>query len=79
VEEKYLQVEAQPAHKLAVPLFVLSSVPYFMMLAYDFLVSDQPDFTFAWFGAFYLVLVGLYFGFRLIKQKPKSGSPFQQT
>jgi len=50
-----------------------------MTLAYDFLVSDQPDFTFAWFGAFYLVLGGLYFGFRLIKQKPKSGSPFQQT
>ena len=60
MEEKYLKVEAQPAYKLAVPLFLLTSIPYFITLAYDFAFNDTPDKTFAWFGAFYLTLGGIY-------------------
>lgn len=69
VEDKYLKVEAQPAHKIAVPLFLLTSIPYFITLAYEFIVHDQPDTTFAWFGAFYLALGGMYVGFRFFKKK----------
>ncbi|OEK00006.1 hypothetical protein BFP97_00045 [Roseivirga sp. 4D4] len=68
MEEKYQKVEAQPAHKLAVPLFIFTSIPYFITLAYDFLVSEKPDSTFAWFGAFYLALGGLYLGLRYLKR-----------
>ena len=69
MEEKYLKVEAQPAHKLAIPLFLLTSIPYFITLAYDYTVSETPDKTFAWLGAFYLALGGLYLGLKFLKRK----------
>ncbi|OEK06200.1 hypothetical protein [Roseivirga misakiensis] len=72
MEEKHLTVQAQPAYKLAIPLFLLTSIPYFITLAYEFVVSDKPDKTFAWFGAFYLSLGAIYLVIKLMLRKKNS-------
>ncbi|WP_420385578.1 hypothetical protein [Roseivirga sp.] len=60
VEERH-HLEAQPGHKLAIPLFLLTSILYFGTFAYDYFNCCQNiDRTFAWFGGFYVVLGGLY-------------------
>ena len=60
MEEKEVHVIEQPAHKLAIPLFLITSIPYFIAMMYHQLVCCEPDRTFGWFGAFYLGLSGLY-------------------
>ncbi|MFY0591883.1 hypothetical protein [Roseivirga sp.] len=69
MEEKYTTVQAQPAYKLAIPLFLLTSIPYFITLVYEFTSSDSPDKTFAWFGAFYLGLGAIYLVRKLTLRK----------
>ena len=60
MEEVEIQVQEQPAYRLAIPLFLLTSLPYFGTLAYDYFNCCETDKTFAWFGAFYLGLGGLF-------------------
>jgi len=60
VEETEIQVKEHPVHHLAVPLFILTSLPYFGAVLYDYLNCCKTDSTFAWFGAFYLGLGGIY-------------------
>lgn len=50
----------QPAYKLAIPLFLITSIPYFGAMVYNYLSCCETDRTFAWFGAFYLGLGGIY-------------------
>jgi len=60
VEEKH-QLVAQPGHKLAIPLFLLTSLLYFGTFAYDYFTCCQNfDKTFGWFGGFYVLLGSIY-------------------
>jgi len=68
VEENEVQVIEQPAHKLAIPLFLLTSIPYFGAVVYTYLSCCETDSTLGWFGAFYLGLGGLYMVRRLLKR-----------
>ena len=67
LEDHYSNLEAQPGHKLAVPLFFLTSIPYFITLGIDYWGCCQIDKTFAWLGGFYVVLGGVYMIAKFIK------------
>ncbi len=58
------EVIEQPASKIAIPLFILTSLPYFGVLAYDYIIEGAIDKTFMWFGAFYLGIGLFYFLFK---------------
>jgi len=60
LEEKTYQLTAEPAHKIAVPLFLVTSLFYFIPLGYYYFSCCETDNTFAWFGGFYLGLSLLY-------------------
>ena len=69
MEEVEVQVHEQPAYRLAIPLFILTSLPYFGALIYDYLERCETDRTFAWFGAFYLLLGGIYMIRRFLRRQ----------
>ncbi|GHE76150.1 hypothetical protein GCM10011340_36300 [Roseivirga thermotolerans] len=68
VEERH-QLEAQPGYKLAIPLFLFTSLPYFGTLLYDYIhCCGHVDNTFAWFGGFYVMLGGIYVLAKILKK-----------
>ena len=69
LEDRSALLEAQPAHRLAVPLFLLTSIPYLLTLFFDYLGCCQVDTTFAWFGGFYLGLSGIYMLVRIFDKR----------
>jgi len=69
LEEQSVLLEAQPAHKLAVPLFLFTSIPYFITLLLDYIGCCKVDKTFMWFGAFYLGLSLVYMLVRLFDKR----------
>ena len=68
MEERH-QLEAQPGYKLAIPLFLFTSLPYFGTLLYDYIhCCGHVDNTFAWFGGFYVMLGGIYVLAKILKK-----------
>ncbi|WP_422008946.1 hypothetical protein [Roseivirga pacifica] len=69
MEERSTLVEEQPAYKLAVPLFLLTCLPYFGTIVYDVTrCCGKIDNTFVYFGGFYLILGALYLVIRYFKK-----------
>ncbi|KYG78900.1 hypothetical protein AWN68_04540 [Roseivirga echinicomitans] len=68
LEEKTFELKAQPAHKIAVPLFLLTALCYFVPIGYFYFSCCETDSTFIWFGGFYLAL-GLIYLVRKYTQK----------
>jgi len=67
VEDKE-ELIASPGHKLAIPLFLATSVPYFGVIAFDYLsCCGIVDKSFAWFVGFYVLLGGFYFMVKVFK------------
>jgi hypothetical protein len=60
MEDHNQVVQEQPVYNLAAPLFLMTSIPFFAAMVYDYVDQGSFDKTFAWFGLFYLGIGGYY-------------------
>jgi hypothetical protein len=65
------QLVAQPAHKLAIPLFLLTALLYMGTVAFEYFTNccHAFDETFAWFGGFYITLGVIFLVIKNLKSQ----------
>ena len=68
MEDQNTAVTENPVHKMAAPLFLITSIPYFAAMGYGYFSCCETDDTFAWFGLFYLGIGGYYLAKRFLSK-----------
>ena len=68
MEDQNQVVQEKPTYNMAAPLFLLTSLPFFAAMIYDYIDQGAFDKTFAWFGVFYLGIGGFYLAKKFINK-----------